>query len=90
MTGATGRVGGVLARALMERGYQVRTLVLPGDPLLAQARAAGIDCLEGNLTDRDDVRLAMGDADAVFHMAAVISFQPHARQLLWDLSLIHI
>lgn len=88
VSGATGRVGGVLARALIGRGYRVSTLALPGDPQLVAARAEGIDCIEGNLTSREDVRRAMHGADAVFHMAAVISFQPTARELLWDVNVV--
>lgn len=86
VSGATGRVGGHLARKLMERGETVRTLALPGDPNLAATQAAGIQCETGNITSRDDVRRAMGDASSVYHMAAVISFQPTARELLWDVN----
>ena len=31
VSGATRRVGGVLTAALMKRGHNVRTIVLPGD-----------------------------------------------------------
>ncbi|WP_314325080.1 NAD(P)-dependent oxidoreductase [Paenarthrobacter ilicis] len=86
VSGATGRVGGFLARALMERGETVRTLAVPNDPNLEQTRAAGIECTVGDLADFDSVRTAIGDADTIFHMAAVISFKPSAQQLLWDVN----
>ena len=86
VSGATGRVGGTLARALIARGEHVRTLSLPDDPNLRSTREAGIECVTGNLADFDDVRRAVGDAATIFHMAAVISFQPGARQLLWDVN----
>ncbi|SEB25059.1 NAD(P)-dependent oxidoreductase [Variovorax sp. YR216] len=84
VSGATGRVGGTLARALMERGWKVRTLALPNDRQLEATRQAGIECVTGNLADLAAVREAMRDCDSVFHMAAVISFQPQARDLIWD------
>lgn len=84
VSGATGRVGSTLAQALMERGWKVRTLALPNDRQLDAARQAGIECVVGNLADLDAVRQAMRDCDSIFHMAAVISFQPHARDLIWD------
>lgn len=83
VSGATGRVGGTLARELIRRGHEVRTLALPDDPNLQSTREAGITCTLGDLANRDDVAEAFGDADTAFHMAAVISFQANARQLLW-------
>ena len=84
VSGATGRVGGTLARDLMGRGWKVRTLALPNDRQLEATRQAGIECVEGNLADLATVREAMRDCDSIFHMAAVISFQPQARDLIWD------
>ncbi len=86
VSGATGRVGGLLAKRLIERGAEVSTLVLPGDPGLEHCRAAGVRCEIGSLTDADAVRRAMAGASSVFHMAAVISFKPGDRQLLWDVN----
>ncbi|RIY01402.1 NAD(P)-dependent oxidoreductase [Aureimonas flava] len=84
ITGATGRVGGFLARSLIERGEKVATLALPNDPNTADAEAAGIRCHVGNLASREDVERAMAGATSVYHMAALISFQPQARERLWD------
>ena len=88
VSGATGRVGGALAAALMARGYRVSTLTLPNDRHTAVARSQGIQCVEGDLSDYAAVRRAIEGADAVFHMAAVISFQPQARPALWDANVV--
>lgn len=88
ISGATGRVGGTLARALIERGWRVRTLALPQDRNLEATRAAGIDCVVGDLADLASVRSALEGAESVFHMAAVISFQPQARDLLWNANVV--
>ncbi len=84
VSGATGRVGGTLAKSLMGRGWQVQTLALPKDPMLEATRAAGVQCEVGDLADFEAVKRAMAGCESVFHMAAVISFQPQARQKLWD------
>ncbi|RDW14732.1 NAD-dependent epimerase/dehydratase family protein [Paracoccus thiocyanatus] len=86
ISGATGRVGGHLARKLIDRGEQVVTLALPGDPNIAATEAMGVRCEIGNLTSAEDVRRAMAGVRSVYHMAAVISFQPQARDLLWDVN----
>lgn len=88
VSGATGRVGGVLSATLRERGHSIRTIVVPGDPNRAAAEAAGIVCHTGNLAVYEDVAKAVNGVDAIFHMAAVISFQPAARDLLWDVNVI--
>lgn len=88
VSGATGRVGGTLARALIDRGEHVRTLTLPGDPNLEATRDLGVECVVGSLADFDSVERAIGDASTIFHMAAAISFQPSAQQLLWDVNVL--
>ena len=84
ITGATGRVGSQVAKALMERGHTISTVVLPGDPFLSKAQSTGIECVTGNLADRDSVRQAMEGAEAVFHLAALISFRAEDRDRLWQ------
>lgn len=86
VSGATGRVGGVLSAELIKRGHKVRTIAIPGDPNKSSTEAAGIVCHTGSLASYDDVSKAIEGVEAVFHMAAVISFQPGARDLLWDVN----
>jgi UDP-glucose 4-epimerase len=88
ITGATGRVGSQVAKALMERGHVISTVVLPSDPLLAQAQASGIECVTGNLADRESVSQAIEGAEAVFHLAALISFRTEDRDRLWQANVI--
>jgi NADH dehydrogenase len=72
VTGAAGVMGSRLVRALGERGFAVRALVMPGDPL--RKRLAGLPCevMEGRLEDRASLAAACAGAEAVFHLAAVI------------------
>ncbi|QCI12857.1 NAD(P)-dependent oxidoreductase [Pseudomonas putida] len=84
ITGASGRVGSQVAKALMGRGHSISTVVLPGDPNLSTAQAAGIECITGDLADRNCVAQAMEGAEAVFHLAALISFRAEDRDRLWQ------
>ncbi|WP_266064856.1 NAD-dependent epimerase/dehydratase family protein [Brucella intermedia] len=88
VSGATGRVGGVLSAELMKRGHKIRTIAIPNDPNRAATEAAGITCYTGSLASYEDVSKVMEGVEAVFHMAAVISFQPTARELLWDVNVV--
>ncbi|HMQ29568.1 MAG TPA: NAD-dependent epimerase/dehydratase family protein [Chloroflexaceae bacterium] len=74
ITGGSGFIGRHLALALRARGVAVRVLVRPArDAAARQARhalvSAGVELVEGCVTDPDDVRAALGEADTVFHLA---------------------
>lgn len=68
LTGATGFVGGALARRLRHDGHTVVALVR--DSARAEALAAlGVECREGDITDAETIRPGMAGADGVFHVA---------------------
>jgi nucleoside-diphosphate-sugar epimerase len=68
VTGATGFVGGAVARRLTSRGHAVRALVR--SPERAQALAnLGIALHPGDITDKASLRAPMTGVDAVFHVA---------------------
>jgi dihydroflavonol-4-reductase len=73
VTGATGFVGGNLARELWHRGYRVRALVRAGSDTLT-IRGTDIHQVEGDLLDRESLSKAMADCEAVFHCAAAYTF----------------
>lgn len=69
VTGATGFIGGHLARALIARGHEVSAIVR--NPAKAQDLAAlGIEIHTGDITDKESMRQPMNGVDGVFHMAA--------------------
>jgi dihydroflavonol-4-reductase len=73
VTGATGFIGGNLARELWRREYEVRALVRPGSNTLAIDNT-GIEPVPGDILDRDSVNRAVQDCQAVFHCAAAYTF----------------
>ncbi len=75
VTGATGHIGNVLVRKLVEQGEEVRALVLPGEDLSPLA-GLDIDLIEGNVLDPDCLQRSFKGVDSVFHLAGIISIMP--------------
>lgn len=73
VTGATGFVGGNLARALWARGEDVRALVRPSANDLA-IRDTGVAQVKGDLLDSESVRRAAEGCETIYHCAAIYSF----------------
>lgn len=67
VTGATGKQGGAVAAALLERGVPVRALVRdPGAAPAIALRARGAVLVQGNFDDPGSLRVACEGARAVF------------------------
>ena len=73
VTGATGFIGGNLARRLWEQGHQVKALVRPGANTLT-IDDTGIEPVAGDILDRESVAQAAEGCQAVFHCAAAYTF----------------
>ena len=74
VTGASGLLGGKVARLLVRKGHDVTTF---------QRRASGVDGAAdhlGSLTEAADVRDAVRGAEAVVHLAAKVSFTGRATE----------
>ncbi|HSU45665.1 MAG TPA: NAD-dependent epimerase/dehydratase family protein [Arthrobacter sp.] len=74
VTGASGLLGGKVARLLVRKGHDVTTF---------QRRASGVDGAAdhlGSLTEAADVRDAVRGAEAVVHLAAKVSFTGRAAE----------
>lgn len=70
LVGATGNIGAATARALLERGWQVRALHRNPERAARRFAALGsITWLEGNALNRDDVVRAAAGVNLVVHAA---------------------
>jgi nucleoside-diphosphate-sugar epimerase len=68
VTGATGFVGGVLAKKLREQGHEVHASVR--DPnKTTELQAIGVKLFKGDVTDKESMREAMRSVDGVYHVA---------------------
>jgi len=69
VTGATGFVGAAVARALLDRRWQVRALARKGSDR-RNLRGLDVDVCEGNLNDVDSLQRAVEGCEGLFHVAA--------------------
>ena len=75
VTGATGHIGNVLVRKLLERGEKVRVLILPGESRVPLA-GLNIEAMEGDVLDTSSLFKAFRGVRGVFHLAGIISIMP--------------
>ncbi|HUI60938.1 MAG TPA: hopanoid-associated sugar epimerase [Steroidobacteraceae bacterium] len=69
VTGATGFVGSAVARALLARGWEVRTLVRKGSDR-RNLQTLAVELAEGDLTDAASLTGPLAGCQALFHVAA--------------------
>ncbi|NUN71431.1 MAG: NAD-dependent epimerase/dehydratase family protein [Bacteroidetes bacterium] len=85
LTGATGFLGGVLARLLCERGHEVVALVR--SPQKATALTAmGVTVVTGDITEMESMRGPMRRCDGVFHAAAWYKVGARDRSIAWNIN----
>jgi dihydroflavonol-4-reductase len=81
VTGATGHIGNVLVRTLLEKGRKVRALVLPGEDL-APLSGLDVELIEGDVLIPDSLVPAFTGIDVVFHLAGLISILPGRDEMV--------
>jgi dihydroflavonol-4-reductase len=70
LTGSTGFIGQPLTKALLARGWNIVALVRkPDSPQARALTRIGIQCVVGDVIDRESMRFGMGGADIVIHSA---------------------
>ncbi len=72
VTGASGFIGGRLARRLVQEGYPVRCLVRASSDTKA-LEELDVEIAVGDLTDAASLARAVADCDYVFHCGALVS-----------------
>lgn len=70
LTGATGFIGGHVARLLRERGDDVAALVRTPEKA-SELKGLGCELVEGSLSDREAIASGLEGADAAIHGAAI-------------------
>jgi dihydroflavonol-4-reductase len=83
ITGATGFVGGHVARLLAQRGDEV-TATYRNPERLARLRELDVREVKADVLDRAALRRAMRDAEIVFHTAGYVGSKPKDR--VWKMN----
>ncbi|MEN7546398.1 SDR family NAD(P)-dependent oxidoreductase, partial [Rapidithrix thailandica] len=87
ITGATGVVGGHIARALVQAGKQVKALKRKNsDTSQMQDITSKIEWVEGDILDVFSLEDALKDIDYVIHAAAVVSFSGKQVQQMFKIN----
>jgi dihydroflavonol-4-reductase len=82
VTGGTGFLGAHLVPRLVAAGHEVR--------LIGRSKPAGpgfekVEYIRGDLKDREAVRRALEDVQAVYHLAGLVSFQDKDARRMYEL-----
>jgi dihydroflavonol-4-reductase len=81
VTGATGHIGNVLVKRLLDSGKNVRALLLPGeDP--TPLNGLNLERYEGNVLDFQALESAFKGVQNVYHLAGIISILPGEDALM--------
>lgn len=86
VTGATGRVGSVVVRALLQKGEAVRALAFEGDPALSRLQGLDVEIVLGDLASGRNLEQACAGVDAVIHLGALMAWTRDDWPQLFDIN----
>jgi dihydroflavonol-4-reductase len=82
VTGATGHIGNVLVRKLLEHGKKARALILPGEDT-SSLSGVEVEKVEGDVLNLDTLWKPLEGVSGIFHLAGVISIMPGPDPVVW-------
>ena len=85
VTGATGFVGGAVARALIYRGIEVRVMARAGADL-QNLQGLTLEQVEGDLRDQDSLRHALTGCQQLYHIAAHYALWAKDPSIFYDVN----
>ncbi|MFN0202251.1 MAG: NAD-dependent epimerase/dehydratase family protein [Bacteroidia bacterium] len=85
VTGASGHIGNVLVRKLVERGEDVRILTIEGDKP-DWLKELPLEVYKGDIRDKELVMQAVEGREVVFHLASIISISSYPSKELYEVN----
>lgn len=82
MTGATGHIGNVLVRKLLDQGEKVRALIWRGEDT-TPLKDLDVEQVVGDILEPASLEPAMRGVETVFHLAGIISIMPGRNPFVW-------
>lgn len=87
ITGCNGLIGSFIARKLLSKGENILALRrINSDMSLLKDIEKSIEWVEGDISDTVILNKAMEQCDTVIHTAAIISFSPSKRDLMYQVN----
>lgn len=83
VTGASGRLGNVLVRRLLDRGHRVRALCLPHDAGSDSLAGLDVEIVRGSVLDARSVDALVDGVDGLYHLAARIDLGSDRDGRVW-------
>jgi dihydroflavonol-4-reductase len=87
ITGATGHIGNVLVRLLLERREKVRAMIMPGEDATPLVDLK-VEIVEADVLDYQSLLKAFAHVEVVYHLAGLISILPGKDHLLQAVNVI--
>ncbi len=87
ITGATGHLGNVLVRKLVNQNKKVRALILPGEDIVS-LEGLEVEKVDGDVCVPDSLRKAFEGAEIVYHCAGIISILPGQQKHLYQVNVL--
>ena len=75
VTGGAGYIGSVLVKILLNKGFKVRVidnLMYGGESIIELLENQDFEFVKGDVRNKDDLKIALSDVDAVAHLAAIV------------------
>lgn len=85
VTGATGHIGNVLIRRLLEKDEEVKAFILPSEDL-TPIKGLEVEIIKGDVRNIDSLVNAFQGAETVYHLAGIISIMPDKDGLLYQVN----
>lgn len=70
VTGSTGFIGNHVARMALEKGDDIRVMVMPGEDV-SPLKGMDVEIFEGNLLDEASLKRVVKGVDKIYHLAAL-------------------
>lgn len=87
VTGATGHVGNVLVRKLLENEEKIRVFIPPNEDILP-LEGLNVEIIEGDVRDIDSLIDAFTGAKIVYHLAGIVSILPDIDGFLYPVNVL--
>ena len=87
VTGATGRIGSHLTRALVRAGHSVRAFALPNDQRASLIQGPNVELVYGQLQDVAGIDQAARAVDAVYHLAGALTSRGNTDEEFFEFNL---